>query len=215
MNKQTTKRRGRPPKNVTARLTTAKGAKEAWSARPKNRDVAERMIIPSDNYKNLNCIQGVDPVVKISNLRDSIFRENSESDRQRMSIEDYAHLIYGWLVLNPHTLSVLDFYNCPKDNAPFIYTYDEILEYDSDEIYNLLQERIATLMMRKQIDREAALAVLREKYGWQREEQTLNLNTANVSFKFGDNNLTMGDRSPMQSEATDAEHEQIEETTQK
>jgi hypothetical protein len=88
-------------------------------------------------------------------------------------------------------LSVSDYYNYPKDNAPFIYTLDEVLLFDSDEIYNLLQERITAAMLRKQVDREAALAVLREKYGWQRDnEQNINLNTNGaVSFKFGDSNL--------------------------
>ena len=86
------------------------------------------------------------------------------------------------------TQKVSDFYDYPADNAPFIYSLDEVLDVDSDEIYNLLQERITKMMMRKQIDRESALAVLQQNFGWQRDnEQNINLNTGGVvSFKFGD-----------------------------
>lgn len=172
---------------------TEKTAKkrENWCANVANRDVAKRTIIPSDNYEDLNGIAGVDPVVKCNTLRTILFRDGKESDRERISLADYAHIIYGWLVCNPRMLSISDYYNYPKDNAPFIYTLDEVLLYDSDEIYNLLQERITAAMLRKQVDREAALAVLREKYGWQRDnEQNINVNTNGaVSFKFGDNNL--------------------------
>lgn len=165
--------------------------RDSWSMNPANRDVAKRTIIPSKNYEDLNGIYGCDPVVKVNTLRNTLFRETKETDRERISLADYAHIIYGWLVCNPRMLSIADYYNYPKDNAPFIYTLDEVLLFDSDEIYNLLQERITTMMLRRQIDREAALAVLREKYGWQRDkEQNINLNTNGaVSFKFGDSNL--------------------------
>lgn len=165
--------------------------RDSWSMNPGNRDVAKRTIIPSKNYEDLNGIYGCDPVVKVNTLRNTLFRETKETDRERISLADYAHIIYGWLVCNPRMLSIADYYNYPKDNAPFIYTLDEVLLFDSDEIYNLLQERITTMMLRRQIDREAALAVLREKYGWQRDnEQNINLNTNGaVSFKFGDSNL--------------------------
>ena len=165
--------------------------RDTWSMNPANRDVAKRTIIPSKNYEDLNGIYGCDPVVKVNTLRNTLFRETKEADRERISLADYAHIIYGWLVVNPRMLSISDYYNYPKDNAPFIYTLDEVLLFDSDEIYNLLQERITAAMLRKQVDREAALAVLREKYGWQRDnEQNINLNTNGaVSFKFGDSNL--------------------------
>lgn len=165
--------------------------RDTWSMNPANRDVAKRTIIPSKNYEDLNGIYGCDPVVKVNTLRNTLFRETKEADRERISLADYAHIIYGWLVANPRMLSISDFYNYPKDNAPFIYTLDEVLLFDSDEIYNLLQERITAAMLRKQVDREAALAVLREKYGWQRDnEQNINLNTNGaVSFKFGDSTL--------------------------
>lgn len=164
---------------------------DSWSMNPANRNVAKRTIIPSKNYDDLNGIYGCDPIVKVNTLRNTLFRETKAADRERISLADYAHIIYGWLVANPRMLSISDYYNYPKDNAPFIYTLDEVLLFDSDEIYNLLQERITAAMLRKQVDREAALAVLREKYGWQRDnEQNINLNTNGaVSFKFGDSNL--------------------------
>lgn len=172
----------------------AKGLKNNrtnWASNCANKDVADKYIIPSANYDDINTIQGVDPLVKVDNIKGCIFRETKPKEQQRLPIGDYCHLIYGWLLINPKMLSISDYFNYPKDNAPYIYTLDEVLEYDSDEIYNLLQERLTTMMLRRQIDRESALAVLREKYGWQRDnEQNINLNTnAKVSFKFGDQNL--------------------------
>lgn len=148
-----------------------------------NVDVAEKLIFASDNYEGIYKIKGVAPDVKHSNLN-KIYR----TTKQYVTIEQWCDIIYGWLLLNPKMLSITDFYNYPKDNAPFMYTLDEVINFDSDKIFNLLQERISTMMMRREIDRESALAVLRERYGWSRDNETnVNLNTGGVvSFKFGD-----------------------------
>lgn len=166
----------------------AEGSKEKpFSSIAANLDVAKKYIVPSENYEDIQKIKGTDPDVIYNNQNAKLYRQG----QSKISIEKWCSIIYGWLMLNPKMLSVSDFYNYPKDNAPFMFTLDEVIEYDSDEIYNLLQERITTAALRKQIDREFALALLREKYGWQRDnEQNINLNTnAKVSFKFGDSNL--------------------------
>lgn len=175
---------GRPRKNVE----TAKKKYNEFTSNEGNRDVANKAISTSANYEDIQYFDGLDPLTKLYNQDSRLYHTTKE---KRVTLEQYAHIIYGWLLLNPKMLSISDFYNYPKDNAPFIYTLDDVLLFDSDEIYNLLQERITTAALRKQIDREFALSLLREKYGWQRDnEQNINLNTnANVSFKFGDSNL--------------------------
>ena len=159
-----------------------------FSSNAANKDVAKKTIVSSENYAGVRSMVGEDPKVRISNQDSKLYHTAKD---KRVTVGEYAHFIYGWLLLNPKMLSVSDYYEYELDNAPFIYTLDEVLEYDSDEIYNLLQERLTKMMLRRQIDRESALAVLREKYGWQRDnEQNINLNTnAKVSFKFGDQNL--------------------------
>ena len=171
------------PNNMAGKRTNSK---RAFSAVDGNRDVAERLILQSANYDGICTIKGVDPVVNNENVK-KLYRKATET----ISLADWCHVIYGWLMVNPKMLSITDFYNYPKDNAPFMYSLDEVINFDSDEIYNLLQERISTMMLRREIDREAALSLLKEKYGWNRDnEQNINLNTGgNISFKFGDANL--------------------------
>lgn len=155
-----------------------------------NKDVYKRTTSDSSIYSDIVVFQGIDPLTKLDNFDKRLYRFEKQADRQRVSVEQYAHLIYGWLLLNPKMLSVSDFYDFPAENAPFIYGLDEVLALDSDEIYNLLQERITKMMMRKQIDRESALATLRENFGWSTQEQNMNVNVnSEVGFKFA-NSLT-------------------------
>jgi len=153
-----------------------------------NLDVAQRTIATSQNYADVSIMMGIDPMTRLHNQDSRLYHTTKD---KRVTVEQYAHLIYGWLLINPKMLSVSDFYEYPLDNAPFIYTLDEVLAVDSDEIYNLLQERVTKMMLRKQIDRDAALSLLREKFGWNRDnEQNINLTSSgNISFKFGDSNL--------------------------
>lgn len=172
----------RPKKDVH------KPVRNEFSTANCNKDIYKRTTQDSSVYEDIVVFQGVDPLVKLENFDRRLYRIDKQSDRERITVEQYTHLIYGWLLLNKKMLSVSDFYDYPADNAPFIYSLDEVLDVDSDEIYNLLQERITKMMMRKQIDRESALAVLQQNFGWQRDnEQNINLNTGGVvSFKFGD-----------------------------
>lgn len=170
--------------------TTAKKRYEEYKS-PANREVAQKTTCDSKNYDGIVKFQGVDPKVQLDNLDKRFTKEAIERSERRVTIDEYCHLIYGWLLLNPTMLSVSDFYEYPKDNAPYIYSLDEVILADSDEIYNLLQDRISKMMLRRQIDREAALALLREKYGWERgNEQNINLNTSG-DFKFSFGNETI------------------------
>lgn len=179
----------RPKKQETKASKLQNEGSASWAGCSQNRDVARKYIV--DDADGNKQITGIDPLVRVENFDRFITRLGRESDRKRISLEEYTHLIYAWLMLNPKMLDISDYYEFPESNAPFIYTLDEVIEFDSDEIYNLLQSRLTKMMLRRQIDRESALAVLREKYGWQRDnEQNINLNTnAKVSFKFGDQNL--------------------------
>lgn len=195
-----------PKKDITKKY-------DSWASDLSNRDVAKNNILPSKYHDNVKEIAGIDPLVKLANIRSKIFREDKQKDRDRFSLEDYCHLIYGWLVVNTTMISVLDYYDYPEENAPFIYTPDEVLEFDSDEIYNLLQERLTKMMMRKQIDRESTLAVLREKYGWERDETNLNLNgNGNFCFKFGENFAQVSEN-PEKTDETETENDKIDEDT--
>lgn len=170
---------------------TSEKKNRCWSQSPNNNSkaVTEKYLVPSPNYKDVTTINAADPVLKVHYIDDNVFRLGEKNaDRERISLKDYAHLIYTWLLFNPKMLSISDYYDYPKDNAPFIYSLDEVIQFDSDEIYNLLQDRITKCMLRKQVDREAALAILKEKYGWARDnEQNINLNTnGKIAFKFGD-----------------------------
>lgn len=159
---------------------TAKRIKN-FSSRASNQHQYDKFVEDSEFYEGVVNVKGKDPAVKLRNQK-NIFR----SDASYISIDEWCHIIYGWLLLNPAMLSVSDFYEHIRDNAPFLYTLDEVIAYDSDEIYNLLQERIKTMMLRGKIGREAALAVLKECYGWSRDDTNVNLNIQpEVSFKFG------------------------------
>jgi hypothetical protein len=165
-----------------------KVTRNEFSSNATNINVAQKTIVQSPNYSDVSVMIGIDPLVRLTNQDSKLYHTARE---KRVTVEEYAHLIYGWLLINPKMLSVSDFYEYPLDNAPFIYTLDEVLAVDSDEIYNLLQERVTKMMLRKQIDRDAALSLLREKFGWNRDnEQNINLTSSgNISFKFGDANL--------------------------
>ena len=159
---------------------TAKRIKN-FSSRASNQHQYDKFVEDSEFYDGVVNVKGKDPKTKLRN-QSNIFR----SDSNYISIDEWCHIIYGWLLLNPAMLSVSDFYEHIRDNAPFLYTLDEVIAYDSDEIYNLLQERIKVQMMRGKIQREAALAVLREVYGWERPEGNLNVQLqSEVGFKFG------------------------------
>lgn len=161
---------------------------QGFGEESRNRDVFEKTFKESSNYEGVMTFNmAVAPEERYARIARCLFRENVDKDRNRITLAEYCHTIYGWLIANTRMLSVSDYYDFPKDNAPFIYTLDEVLEFDSDEIYNLLQERIAKMMMRKQLDRDSCLAVLREKFGWQRDENDMNLNAnGNIRFEFGE-----------------------------
>lgn len=149
---------------------------------PNNIKPAEKYIVESENYEGIYKIKATDPLVKLERADKSIYR----SGDGKISLELYCHLIATWLMLNPQMISVSEYYQYPKDNAPYLYTLQQVMEFDSDEIYCILQERIKTMMLRGKIQREAALAVLREQFGWERDDKNVNLNVApEVSFKFG------------------------------
>lgn len=149
---------------------------------PNNIKPAEKYIVSSENYEGIYKIKAVDPLIKIDRADKSIYRSGDD----KISIDKYCHLIATWLMLNPSMLSVSEYYMYPKDNAPYLYTLTQVIEYDSDEIYNILQERIKLLMLKGKIPREAALSVLRECYGWDRPDNNLNVNfQSEVAFRFG------------------------------
>lgn len=159
-----------------------KRKKNPFSGDCSNQNIMEKNVENSKNYEDIQKIKGVDPLLVINRQDKNLFR----SADGRVSLEQYCHLIYGWLLLNPQMLSVHDFYMYPKDNAPFLYTLEQVMKYDSDEIYNLLQERIKVNMLRGKIPRESALAVLRECYGWERPDNNLNVNfQSEIGFRFG------------------------------
>lgn len=156
--------------------------KKGFASEFANQNVMEKYVEESTNYEGVYKMKGVDPALNLKWQDANIFRTNSGY----LTIDQYCHLIYGWLMLNPQMLSVHDFYMYPKDNAPFLYTLEQVIEYDSDEIYNLLQERIKVNMLRGKIPRESALAVLRECYGWERPDNNLNVNfQSEIGFRFG------------------------------
>lgn len=160
-----------------------KDKKLTFTQNDANVKVAERFIEQSENYEGLCRVKGLDPALQLNRLDKNLFRDGSTTT---ISIGEYCHLIAGWLMINPSMISVSDFYNYPKDNAPYLYSLQQVIEYDSDEIYNILQERIKTMMLRGKIQREAALAVLRECYGWDRPDNNLNVNfQSEVAFRFG------------------------------
>lgn len=166
--------------------TKKEKVKVSWASRSENRDIAKKYIKDSPNDVDIKMVVASSPMEANRVLHTCLFRDEKPADREEISLAEYCHNIYGWLILNPRMCCVSDYYDYPNTNAPFIYTLDEVIEYDSDEIYNLLQKRIAKMMARKQLDRDSALAILRQEFGWQRDQQEINLNTnGNIRFKFG------------------------------
>ena len=109
-----------------------------------------------------------------------------------LTISEYTELIYYWLLINPNVLTVSEFYNYPLDFAPYLYDLTDVMKEGNEAIFCLLEERIQTAALHKQIDREVAMNLLREKYSWEKNNtQNVNLNTtgAVVDFQFGDANL--------------------------
>lgn len=109
-----------------------------------------------------------------------------------LSIKEYCELIYFILLINPNMLTISEFYNYPLDFAPYLYNPTAVMKEGSEAIYYLLEDRIQTAALHKQIDREVAINLLREKYSWEKNNtQNVNLNAvgATVDFQFGDANL--------------------------
>lgn len=158
-----------------------KPIRNPFASDPKNVDVVNKNIENSKENEGIKKFKGTDPLVRLERQNKNFFRAGD----MRVSLEQWCDLIYGWLMLNPQMISVSDYY-AYLENAPFLYSLEQVLEFDSDKIYCLLQERIKTMMLRGKISREAALAVLREQFGWERDDKNVNLNVApEVSFKFG------------------------------
>lgn len=108
-----------------------------------------------------------------------------------LTLDEYVELIYYWLLINPKIMSVSEFYNYPLDYAPYLYDLTTVIQSGSEDIYYLLEDRIQTAALHKKVDREVAMALLREKFSWEKNNtQNVNLNTGGViDFQFGDANL--------------------------
>lgn len=109
-----------------------------------------------------------------------------------LTLPEYSELIYYWLLINPNILSVSEFYNYPLDFAPYLYNPTTVMKQGNEAIYYLLEDRIQTAALHKQIDREVAMNLLREKYSWEKNNtQNVNLTASGavVDFQFGDANL--------------------------
>lgn len=109
-----------------------------------------------------------------------------------LSLKEYCEFIYFILLINPNMLTISEFYNYPLDFAPYLYNPTAVMKEGSEAIYYLLEDRIQTAALHKQIDREVAINLLREKYSWEKNNtQNVNLNAvgATVDFQFGDANL--------------------------
>lgn len=158
-----------------------KREKNAFAKDPRNIDTLSKNIEDDKMYEGVKKVKGFDPIVRLDRQDKNLYRTSDA----RVSLEQWCHLIYGWLMLNPQMLSIHDFY-MHLSNAPFLYSLEQVIQYDSDEIYNLLQERIKVNMLRGKIPRESALAVLRECYGWERPDNNLNVNfQSEIGFRFG------------------------------
>lgn len=172
------------------------------------------VVVPSPNYEGMQIFTGASLKGMLSNARKLLNRclkPPQESDRTDtpaqqyisdrykteasyadfLTLPEYAELIYYWLVINPKILSISEFFNYPLDFAPYLYDLRSIAEYGSEDIYYLLEDRIQTAALHKKVDREVAMALLREKFSWEKNNtQNVNLSTGGViDFQFGDANL--------------------------
>ena len=107
---------------------TAKRIKN-FSSRASNQHQYDKFVEDSEFYEGVVNVKGKDPKTKLRNQK-NIFR----SDSSYISIDEWCHIIYGWLLLNPAMLSVSDFYEHIRDNAPFLYTLDEVIAYDGENL---------------------------------------------------------------------------------
>lgn len=104
-----------------------------------------------------------------------------------VSLEEYSMLVLEWLRLNPDCYSVLDFYE-DRNNAPFEYTLQEVMEYEPISI--LLEQRIGTACATGRIKGGLAKELMANRFGWvtqraaNKNETTL-ASEEEIKFEFG------------------------------
>lgn len=202
--------------------TKSKGGCTPIVERTRQKPTVVESVVPSPNYDGLFIFKGCTLRGMLNNAKKCFDRCRLDSngrfkERQECSVEiepvetvtdekyitngkfydfltlpEYSELIYYWLLINPNILSVSEFYNYPLDFAPYLYNPTTVMKQGNEAIYYLLEDRIQTAALHKQIDREVAMNLLREKYSWEKNNtQNVNLTASGavVDFQFGDANL--------------------------
>lgn len=103
---------------------------------------------------------------------------------QGMTVQQYATLIYHWLMANKESITILDFYDDPE-NYPYLYSIDEVQEVKSKKIIKLLEQRIINASLKKEINASFAALLLQNHYGWTKEQPKVEVEVSHpIRFEF-------------------------------